>query len=245
MSFLTLTGVRLFAVGADLTGASNKVELSGEFEEKDRTTYGSAGWKEVMAGLGSAQIAGEGFWEAGDASKVDDASWSQWGGTGPWTVAPVAATPGDLAYLVSALRADYNFGGQVGDIAPYKAKAVSTWPLVRGLIGHNPATARTSSGDGGTGANLGAVAAGKRLYASLHVLSVSGTTPTLDVVIESDAANTFGTPITQLTFTQANSISGQILRTDGTAITDTWFRAKWTIAGTNPSFLFALAFGIQ
>lgn len=245
MSFITLTGVRLFAVGADLTGASNKVELGAEFEEKDKTTYGSNGWKEVMAGLGSAEIQGEGFWEAGDESLVDDASWSQLGGSGPWTVAPVAATPGDLAYLVKALRCDYQFGGQVGDIAPYKAKAVSTWPLVRGQVAHNPATARTSSGDGGTGANLGAVAAGQSLYASLHVLSVSGTTPTLDVVIESDTADTFGSPVTQLSFTQANAIGGQILRTDGTAITDTWFRAKWTIAGTTPSFLFAVAFGIQ
>ncbi|MFM9643136.1 hypothetical protein [Streptomyces turgidiscabies] len=245
MSFITLTGVRLFAVGADLTGASNKAELSSEYEEKDKTTYGSSGWKEVMAGLGSAEVGAEGFWEAGDASKVDDASWSQIGGSGPWTIAPVAATPGDLAYLVKAMRCDYNFGGQVGDIAPYKAKAVSTWPLARGVIAHNPATARTSSGNGGTGANLGAVAAGQRLYASLHVLSVSGTTPTLDVTIESDSANTFGSPITQLTFTQANSISGQILRTDGTAITDTWFRATWTIAGTSPSFLFAMAFGIK
>src|SRR4051812_38996556 len=165
MSFTVLTNVRLFAVGADLTGASNKVELSGEFEEKDRTTYGSSGWKEVTAGLGSAELSGEGFWEAGTAALVDDASWAQLGGLGAWTVAPVGASVGDLAYLLRALRADYNFGGQVGDLAPYKAKASSDWPLVRGQIAHPPGTARTSSGTG-TGVQLGAVAAGQRLYAS-------------------------------------------------------------------------------
>ncbi|MEU4150833.1 hypothetical protein [Streptomyces sp. NPDC026659] len=74
---------------------------------------------------------------------------------------------------------------------------------------------------------------------------MSGTTPTLDVVIESDNGSGFPSPITQLTFTQANAISGQILRTDGTAITDDWYRVKWTIGGTTPSFLFAVAFGIQ
>lgn len=244
MSFVVLTGVRLFAVGADLTGASNKVELSGEYEEKDRTTYGSSGWKEVMAGLGSAEISGEGFWEAGSAALVDDASWSQLGGTGAWTVAPVGASVGDLAYLVKAHRSEYGFLGAVGDIAPWKGKASSTWPLVRGSIAHPPGTARTSTGNG-TGVELGAVAAGQKLYASLHVLSVSGTTPTLDVVVESDADNTFGSATTRLTFTQATAIGAQIDRTDGSAVTDTWFRMRWTVSGTSPSFLFAAAFGIQ
>ncbi|MEU9654842.1 hypothetical protein [Streptomyces chartreusis] len=244
MSFITLTNVRLFAVSADLTGASNKVELSAEFEEKDSTTYGSNGWKTVLAGIGHAEISGEGFWESGDASRVDDASWAQLGGVGPWTVAPVGATPGDLAYLVRAMRSEYGALGAVGDIAPWKGKASSTWPLVRGQVAHNPATARTSSGNG-TDATLGAVAAGQRLYASLHVLSVSGTTPTLDVVIESDVDSAYASPITQLTFSQANAISAEALRTDGTAITDTHFRARWTIGGTTPSFLFAVAFGIK
>ncbi|MGP4083157.1 hypothetical protein [Streptomyces sp. KR55] len=244
MSFITLTDVRLFAVGADLTGASNKVELAAEVEEKDKTTYGSNGWKEVMGGLGSAQVTGEGFWEALDASKVDNANWTNLGGTGPWTIGPVGGAVGNLAYFLNALQSEYKFMGQVGDIAPWSGKASSTWPLVRGQFGHHYGTARTSSGNG-SGVNLGAVAAGKRLYASLHVLSVSGTTPTLDVVIESDADSGFASPITQLTFTQANAISGQILRTDGTAITDSWYRVKWTIAGTTPSFLFAVAFGIQ
>ncbi|MEV1049668.1 hypothetical protein [Streptomyces sp. NPDC049887] len=245
MALITLTGVNLFAVGADLTGASNKVELSAETEEKDSTTYGSSGWKEVMAGLGSAEIMAEGFWEASDESYVDDASWSQIGGNGPWSIGPVGSTAGSLAYFTRALRSEYGWLGQVGDIAPWKGKAAGSWPLVRGEFAHNPATARTSSGDGGTGAELGAVAAGQRLYASLHVLSVSGTSPTLDVVIESDVDDTFSTATTQLTFTQANAISGEILRTDGSAVTDTFFRASWTIAGTDPSFLFAVAFGIK
>jgi len=244
MSLITLTDVRLFAVAADLTGASNKIELSAEVEEKDRTTYGSNGWKEVMAGLGHAEISGEGFWESGDASRVDDASWAQLGGVGPWSIAPDGASAGDLVYLVKAMRSEYGFLGAVGDVAPWKGKASSTWPLVRGQIAHNPGTARTSSGEG-TDATLGAVAAGQRLYASLHVLSVSGTDPTLDVVIESDVNDTYGSPVSQLTFTQATAITAEALRTDGTAITDTHFRATWTIGGTTPSFLFAVAFGIK
>lgn len=244
MSFFTLTDVRLFAVGADLTGHSNKVELSAEFEEKDTTNYGSAGWKEVLGGLGSAELSGEGQWEAGDPGLVDDASWSELGGVGPYTVGPDGAAVGDLAYFMKALRADYKLGDAVGEVAPWTGAAKSAWPLIRGQVAHPPGSAQTATGTG-TGLELGALAAEQRLYASLHVLSASGTTPSITVTVESDADNTFGSATTRLTFDAATAEGGQILRTDGTAITDTWWRLAWTISGTTPSFMFVSALGIR
>jgi len=244
MAKFVLTNVRMFAVGTDLTGVSNKVEISSEVEDKDATNYGSAGWTEVLGGLASAEISAEGQWEAGDPSKVDNASWSQLGGTGPWSVGPVGAAVGDLAYFTNALRSSYKLGDTVGEVAPWEAEAKSSWPLVRGQIGHPPGTARTATGTG-TALNLGAVAAGKRLYASLHVLSVAGTTPSITASVESDDASGFLSPTTRLTFAAATAAGGQILRTDGTAITDTWWRVAWTISGTSPSFLFATSLGIR
>lgn len=239
-----LTNVRCFAVAADLTTVSNKVELSAEVEAKDTTNYGSAGWKETIGGLGSAEISAAGQWEAGDPSKVDDASWSQLGGVGPWSIsANNAAAVGDLAYFTSALRSDYKLGDAVGEVAPWTGTAKSAWPLVRGQFAHPPGTARTASGTG-TSLNLGAVAAGKRLYAALHVLSVAGTTPSITARVESDDDTGFASATTRLTFSAATAADGQILRTDGTAITDTWWRIAWTISGTTPSFLFAATLGI-
>jgi hypothetical protein len=245
MSKTVLTNVRCFAVGADLTGNSNKIELSGEVDVKDSTNYGSQGYKEVVGGIASAELSGEGQWEALDATKVDDASWSQLGGVGPWSVsANNDASVGSLAYFMSALRSDYKLFDAVGEVAPWTGTAKSAWPLVRGQFAHPPGTARTSTGTG-TGLNVGAVAAGKRLYASLHVLSVAGTaTPTITGRVESSVDNTFASPTTRLTFAAATAVGGQILRTDGTAITDTWWRVAWTISGTTPSFLFAAALGI-
>lgn len=245
MGKMVLTNVRLFAVGADFTGNSNKVEISAEVEDKDATNYGSGGWKELLGGLGSAQITGEGQWEAADASKVDDASWSQVGGVGPWTVGPLGANVGDLAYFTQALRSSYEFLGDVGEIAAWKGMAKSAWPLVRGQIAHPPGTARTTSGSG-TSMQLGAVTAGKRLYAALHVLSISGTsTPTITARVESDDSTGFASPTTQLTFSAATALGGQILRTSGSAITDDWWRIAWTISGSTPSFLFAAALAIR
>lgn len=246
MSKSVLLDCRLFAVGADLSGHSNKIELSSEVEDKDATNYRSDGWKEVLGGLGSAELSGEGQWEAGDASKVDDASWSQLGGVGPWSVGPADSAVGDLAYFMKALRSDYKLGDAVGEVAPWSGNAKSAWPLVRGLFAHPPGTPRTATGDG-TALQLGALAAGQQLYAALHVLSVAGTsTPTITVEIESDSQEDFGgTPETRLSFAPATAAGGQILRTSPGAHADTWYRPTWTITGTNPSFLFVVAFGIS
>ncbi|MCP3817832.1 hypothetical protein NLX86_06680 [Streptomyces sp. A3M-1-3] len=244
MAKFILLNVRLFAVGADLTGASNKIELSAEIEDKDATNYLSNGWKEVLGGLGSAEIAGEGQWEAGDPGLVDNASWSQLGGVGPWTVCPANAAVADLAYFTSALRSDYKQGDAVGEVAPWSGTAKSAWPLVRGQVGHPPGTARTASGTG-TAVNLGVVPTGKRLYAALHVLSVAGTTPSITARVESDTDSGFASPTTQLTFAAASAAGGEILRTSGTAIADSWFRTAWTITGTTPSFMFASALGVR
>ncbi|MEU0369106.1 hypothetical protein ABZ070_02380 [Streptomyces sp. NPDC006283] len=239
-----LLDCRLFAVGADLSGASNKIELTSEYEDKDATNYRSGGWKEVLAGLGSAEISGEGQWEAGDPSKVDDASWSALGGLGPYTVCPNDSIVGALAYFTKGMRADLKFGEAVGEIAPWAGAVKSSWPLVRGQIGHPPGTARTATGSG-TALELGAVGAGHRLYAAVHVLSAAGTTPSLTVSIESDEDDTFASATTRLTFNAATAAGGQILRTDGTAITDTHYRVAWTVSGTTPSFMFAVSLGIR
>lgn len=244
MAKSVLTNVRCFAVGLDLTSVSNKVELSSEVEEKPTTNYGSGGYTEVVGGLASAEISGEGQWEAGDDTKVDDASWAQLGGTGPWSIsANNAAAVGGLAYFTKAMRADYKLGEAVGEVAPWTSTAKSAWPLVRGQFAHPPGTARTTTGTG-TGLELGAVTAGRRVYAALHVLSVAGTTPSITARVESSEDDTFAAPTTRATFTATSEAGGEILRTDGTAITDTWWRVAWTISGTTPSFLFTSALGI-
>lgn len=240
MSSLILTNVRLFTVGLDLTSTSNKCELAVEAEEKDATTYNSGGWKEVKGGLASGEFQSEGFWEAGDSTKVDNATWSQLGGVGPWTMCPDAATVGSLAYLTQALRCDYTLLGQVGDLAPWQSKGKSAWPVARGQIAHPPGTARTSSGSG-TALQLGAVTTGRRLYAALHVLSASGT---ITARVESDDNGAFSSATTRATFTAATAIGGEAIRTDGTAITDDWWRIAWTISGGTPSFTFVAALGI-
>lgn len=248
MAKLVLLDSRLFVGAADLSGQSNKIEITDEIEEKETTNFRSGGAKTVVGGLESVAIAAEGQWEAGDPGKIDDEQWANRRVLGPWTAGATDASDtgtGSLAYLTKALRTSIQLFSSVGEVAPWTANAAGTWPLVRGQFAHPSGTARTATGNG-TGLQLGAVAAGARLYASSHVLSVVGTsTPTITVEVESDVDNTFTSPSTVISFAAATEPGGQILRTDGSAITDTWYRVTWTISGTGPSFLFVVALGIE
>lgn len=245
MGMFVQFNVRLFAGGADFTSRSNKVELAVDFEEKDATNFGSAGWKEVLGGLATSALVGEGQWEAGDAGKVDDQLWSALGTVAGFTVCPDTANVGALAYLTQVLQAKYTLGGQVGDIAPWNAAFAGAWPLARGVVLHPPGTARTSTGSG-TAVQVSTVPSGQYLYATLHVLSVSGTgPPSLTVRIQSDDSGAFSSPTTQITFNAATALGGQIQRLAGPISPDNWYRADWTISGGSPSFLFLVGLGIK
>lgn len=93
--------------------------------------------------------------------------------------------------------------------------------------------ARTTSGSGTTSVGN---APASTLRVQLDVTAASGTTPTLDVVIEDtiDGANYN----TVATFTQATGTTRQVVNVT-TPFTDT-FRARWTIGGTTPSFTFSV-----
>jgi len=243
VSKFVLTDVHLYSGGLDLTGYSNKLDLSGEYEEKETTSFASNGWKENILGLGSAKASGEGQWDAGTAALPDDGLWAAFGTAGAWTATPTSAAVGSLAYLTKMSQAKYSLGGSVGDVAPWSVDWSGTWPLVRGQLIHSASTARTATGNG-TSAQLGALLSTQALYVCLHVISVSGTgSPTVTVSVESDDATGFPSATTRGTFAAATAIGGQVLKIAG-AVTDDWWRVKYTISGSSPSFLFAVSAGI-
>lgn len=246
MGRFVLANTRLFMAGADLTTVNNKVELAAEAEEKDCTAFTASGevWKEVLGGLRSTSMNASGQWEADDTAlgKIDDTAWTTLGSVTPVSACPATAAVSSLDWFTGFLRTNYQLGGAVGDVAPWSANGSGNWPLVRGVVAHDPGTARTATGNG-TSIQLGAVPSNKQLYAALHVLSVSGTTPSLTVTIQTDNATGFPSSATALTFSAANAKGGQILRTAG-PITDDWVRASWTISGSSPSFLFLVSVGI-
>lgn len=248
MPKLVLHNVRLFAGGADLTTYSNKAELTAEVEEKESTAFSATGqtWKETLGGIHSTTIAGSGQWDAAANANgpllPDDASFGFVGAVQAVTVCPSTAVDGSLAYLGGFLRQNYNLGGSVGDVAPWTGNWQGNWPLARGYVTANP-TPRTATGTG-TIVNIPTgVPAGGFLIATLHVMSVAGTSPSVTGVIQSATTVGFSSPTTRLTFNAATGVGGQVMRVAG-PITDTYFRLSYTITGTTPSLLFMSAVGV-
>ena len=104
-------------------------------------------------------------------------------------------------------------------------------------------TTLTATGNG-TSQQLGAVTSAQKVYAAIHIWSISGTsTPTITVKIQSDDNSSFTSATDRITFTAATAIGSQYKATAG-AITDTYWRANYTITGTNPIFAIAISCGI-
>ena len=193
-----------------------------------------------VAGLKNTTLAGEGYIDTADGG-VDDIMYNQiHGSKWPLTVAPVATTVGSLAYFFDCLTGMYSPSGSIGELFGFSVTGESTSPLVRGQVEYNDTA--TFSVDS-TGFQLGALSAGQTLYAAIHVLSVSGTSPTLDVIVQSDDNSGFTSTTDQITFTQATGVTSQILSVDG-AVTDDYWRFRLNIGGTSPSFNVVCVFGI-
>ncbi|MEW5921566.1 MAG: hypothetical protein AB1796_11605 [Bacillota bacterium] len=198
--------------------------------------------KRRIAGLFDVSADLQGYYQAGtNPDLIDKILWDKLALQDEiMTVCPTNGAAGEVAYFTKVIEATYTPGGSVGEVFPFTVEVQGTERLIRGIVAETGA--KTASGNG-TARNLGAVATGKKLYAAMHVLAVSGVTPTLGVTIESDDADTFLTPITRITFSQATAIGAQWKEVSG-PITDTWFRPVFTLGGTNPSFTIVLLLGI-
>jgi len=87
-----------------------------------------------------------------------------------------------------------------------------------------------------TGAAVTGLAAARLLVLQLNVTAASGTAPTLDVVVQDTVDGTNWNTIA--TFEQATDVKREVIRLT-TAFTDR-LRVVGTIAGTDPSFTFAV-----
>ncbi|MGW1000742.1 phage tail tube protein [Streptomyces sp. NPDC002520] len=105
--------------GQTLNTFTKKAELSVEVEDKDVTNYASAGWKEVLGGLKSGELAVE-FLQDFAASQLDATMWPLLGTVVPFEVRPdvAAASATNPKYTGNILIKGWNpIEGSVGDEA--------------------------------------------------------------------------------------------------------------------------------
>lgn len=194
-------------------------------------------------GLQSGQLQVEGIYKT---TAYDAALNSTFGSANKLISVLRNSTEGSRAWFMKAMHASYEpIKGQQGEIAGFSAMALPSKSRIhRGNLLFNQSG--LSSSGSGTAQELGAVASTQQVVAGLHILAIDDNAgDTIDVVIESDAADDFsGSETTRITFDQMTDIGSQYKTLSGT-ITDTWWRTDYTIAGSTPSFLAVVTMAIE
>lgn len=199
-------------------------------------------WTKRIAGLKSYTWTSE-LMQDFAVDSIDEETWAALAvADTPCSVLPAGSTSGSKAYLMPTLPLNYTpLSATVGELGMASLGGSGTGPVARGRVMHPNGTARTSSSTG-TAYQLGAITATQRMYGALHVTFASGTTPTLVVKLQSSATEG-GSYTDRITFTSAGGLTSQWSSVAG-AVTDTWWRASWTIGGTGtPTFQFGLTAG--
>ena len=182
----------------DLSGIMNApaLEISGETPEK--TASGDVG-KTRLPGLVDISAAVNGYFDG----SLDGAVFDRLG----LIDSALTMTPDNAdytrAFFFKPAMAKYSPGAKIGDTFAFKVEGKGNGRLIRGNI-LVPKLARIASSHG-VARQLGAVAAGKKMYAVLHVFAASAG-DTLDVALESDVSANFVT-INRIAATQGVGFS--------------------------------------
>ena len=248
MAISVLTNCTIMAGGYDLSGDSNEIGIDYGAQMKDATTFRSGSTTANFPGMVTFKASGKGLWQCVDPAtgpSIDPTLWADLGLADVLlSVAPAAGAAGELVFFTTGVSAGYNVGGKIGDLLPFTLAAESRGqPLVRGTI--IEAATKTSTWNGASN-TLGATTAAQRMFAAMHVVTVSGSSPTLDLLVQSAAASNFATPHTKFTFPQITAVGGWYLTPLAGPNTDTYWRVSATIGGTGtPTFKVAVLVGIQ
>ena len=240
MPIEVLTDAKLYMDGRDFSGKMNELRLAYGSDLKEARVFGDKGIRR-LSGLTDVNMSHAGYF---DAETVDIDLHANIGVDNvPITAAPNDGAEGKIAYIFQAAHGEYAPGAEVGELHGYTVTAVGSGGdrLVRGTILGNGV--ETSSGTG-TAFQVGAVTASQKLYAALHVFATGGT-PTLDVTVESDALEAFGSATTKITFAQKTAVGSEWATPVAGVIDDDWWRIAFTIGGGSPSLTFIVTIGIR
>ena len=235
--------IRWYVGAMSVACHAKSATLSNECAALDTTALCDDGWSEFIGGLKSGSFDLSLMADMADDG-LDELLWSYLGTADIPQSFSIGSADGSPGYTFKSLSTAYvPQTGTVGELAMASLSGSSSGPIARGQLIHPDTTARTSSGTG-TAWEVGALTSGQTLYAGLHVISASGTSPTLAVKVQSDTVG-FPSATDRITFSTATDVANRYqLSSVAGAVTDTYWRVSYTIGGTTPSFQFAVIVGI-
>lgn len=225
----------LFFAGLNLTAQIRETALVLSSEVLDTTALDDTA-RNRLGGLKDVALSAAGYF---DAAEPDASLFSAVGVSDSLITTCPTTTLGDTSFFFRAVLGDYSpIQGAVGEVLGFELNAAAyLGDLIRGTLMENGEETGTGNG---TGRNLGAVASGQSVFAGVHITAITGD---WDIILESDADNTFATPTTRVTFAGQTAI-GDLFDSVAGAITDTWWRLRF-VENTAGSITLAASVGIQ
>jgi len=188
-----------------------------------------------VGGNVTSSITGSGFWDATVSGALRD----NLGTSAPMSFCIPNDTEANDAVLVNAVNASYSLGTAAGDVIPFSFAADGTGRPVAGktLCVDTIASAATETS---TPQEIGAVAAGYKVFGNLHAITFTGD----DIVVKlQSSATEGGVYADRVTFDTLTAI-GSDHQTDTTVDTDTWWQVEATATGATVSIEYIVTIGI-
>lgn len=230
MSSFVMTDCTAWIGGLALTTYSNELSVNTSVEDQDVTAFGGGGARSFIGGLRTTEANLSGFWE----SAVDAAGVTNLGVVNQACTFAANTTEGSAVAMAQLGAFSYERGGGVGDVNPFSLDMSGTDGVgaVHGLLAKSKGNV-SATGALGSAVQLGAGAAGKYLYAVLHVFT-AGTTISMKVESDDNSGFTTAADVASATMNLVTTTGGTWMgRVDASAFTDDWYRLNVTaITGT-------------
>ncbi len=236
---LVLSNAGIYLGGYKLGSHHNEVDLDPTREMKVDTRFGPSNWETCRPGVHRIAVSGGGYHDFSETDVEADRVYFEEISAAEevMSLTPHGGVQGHIAWLFKTLQAKYTPGGQYGELFRFKVSAQGYGTLVRSIVLENDTLTGSATS---TPLQLGAVTAAQKIYAGIHVVSLTGTA---DFKVQSDNAEAFTTPVDRITFAQFTTI-GALLGTADGAITDDWWAVALTLSGGGEVEFFITA-GIQ
>jgi hypothetical protein len=238
---MILRDARVYVGGYDLSGDHNEVQVTVGFREADGTRFGHRA-ECVAATIATVEATGKGFVRIGPTGTNRALRQNLGVENVPITILsgdPVLEDAAIETFIAEVMT--YRAGAAAGDLLSFDwtAKAQGH-PSESGTLLASGTITATSVG----AARAMTIGVGASVVMTLHVLTVSGVGPLLDVLVESDTTAAFTSPKLRGTFPTMNA-PGSATIVLPAAPADGYWRARWTVGGTNPGFSVAVVTGTE
>lgn len=228
----------------DISGCSSNfgfermVELEEAMSFLDPTLTSGLIYKRRIPGVESAKSSVAGYLDMAISHPALSAAFA----AQPTLTYGQARALGSQVYMLLGREGTLNYGGAVGKIVPISGELSSDGLIMPGTLFEFGA--KTATGNGTT-RTVTAVTTGKTRVIHVHIVALSGTvTPTITVIFETSALGDYTDAVTRWTSAAFTAV-GKERAVLTSAVSDTNGRFRWTISGTNPSFLVRMSEGVR